>query len=279
MPRMDDIFKQKLLNLRNPEAAKTFAAALMGNSFLPAHSGKHETAPVRGFTEKRQVIESLERFVEEKVQETQQPVIKFDRGEIAVKADPVWDNVEKATDLSALKNRLSLEKDTLDVLLRGKNPGEVKAIFVTENIRPFSEFHLELKGGFIDELLTGFPLKTAEFFERMIMAMKLTASEVMVYPVEKTDETDLSAEVVRIALFFRPEIVITLGAKATQKILKSNDRLSLIHGQFHERKVENEGILQIVPLYHPSILETNLSMKKTTWTDMQKIMKHLKKIP
>ncbi|MFL5786168.1 MAG: uracil-DNA glycosylase family protein, partial [Bacteriovoracaceae bacterium] len=112
----------------------------------------------------------------------------------------------------------------------------------------------------------------------MILAMKLDPSEVMIYPVEKTDETDLSGEVVRIALYLNPEVMITLGAKATQKILKSNDRLSLIHGQFFERKVENQGVLQIVPLYHPSILETNVSMKKTTWTDMQKIMKHLKKI-
>lgn len=251
----------------------------MGNGFLPSHSGTHETPVSRGFTEKRQVIESLERFAQEKAVETQQPVIRFDRGEIIVKPDPVWDNVGMAADLTALTAGLSLEKETLDILFRGKSPGAIKALFVTENIRPWEEVSGELKGGFVDELLTGFPLKTAEFFERMIQAMKLTAEEVMVYPVESNGETDLAAEVIRIALYFRPEIVITLGAKAAQKILKSNDRLSLIHGQFHERRVENQVTLQIVPLYHPSILETNLSMKKTTWTDMQKIMKHLKKIP
>lgn len=279
MPIMDEVFKRKLLNLRNPPAPVSFTEALMGDGFLSSHSPQHETAAAKGFTEKRQVIESLERFAKEKVEETKAPVIKFDRGEIHVKKDPVWDDVQKPSDLSQLTGQLSLEKETLNVLFRGKTPGQIRVMFVTENIRPWSEVQGELKSGFIDELLTGFPLKTAEFFERMILAMKLEPSEVMVYPVEKNDESDLSAEVVKIALFFNPEIVITLGAKATQKILKSNDRLSLIHGQFHDRKVENQGTLQIVPLYHPAILETNLSMKKTTWDDMKKIMKHLKKIP
>lgn len=279
MPIMDELFKRKLLNLRNPSAAQTFAEALMGDSFLASDSLQHEVAPSEGFTEKRQVIESLERFAKEKVEETQAPVIKFDRGEIHVKADPVWDDVKKASDQSELLNQLSLEKETLEVLFRGKTPGKIQVMFVTENIRPWDEFKGDLKNGFIDELLTGFPLKTAEFFERMIMAMKLEPSEVLVYPVEKGNDSDLSAEVVRIALYYNPEVVITLGGKAAQKILKSNDRLTHIHGQFHERKVENQGTLQIVPLYHPSILETNLSMKKTTWDDMKKIMKHLKKIP
>lgn len=279
MPIMDELFKRKLLNLRTPPAAKTFSEALMGDSFLSSHSGQHEKSPAEGFTEKRQVIESLERFAKEKVEEAQGPVFKFDRGEIHVKSDPVWDEVKKPSDQSELLGQLSLEKETLEVLFRGKTPGNIRVMFVTENIRPWDEFKGDLKNGFIDELLTGFPAKTAEFFERMIVAMKLEPSEVMVYPVEKNDETDLSAEVVRIALYLNPDVVVTLGAKAAQKILKSNDRLYLLRGQFHERKVENQGTLQIVPLYHPSILETNLSMKKTTWADMQKIMKHLKKIP
>lgn len=251
----------------------------MGEGFSSSNAVKHEIPLAKGFTEKRQVIESLERFAKEKVEETQLPVIKFDRGEIHVKPDPVWDEVQKASNVQELMVSLTLEEEILKVLFRGKNPGSIRVMFVTENIRPWSEVKADLKGGFIDELLTGFPLKTAEFFERMILAMKLDPSEVMIYPVEKSEDSDLSAEVIRISLFLNPEILITLGAKASQKILKSNDRLSNIHGQFFERKVENQSTLQIVPLFHPSILETNQSMKKTTWADMQIIMKHLKKIP
>ena len=279
MPHMDQLFKQKLLNLRTPPAPKSFSEALMGPGFSAPDSVKHEMPAPKGFTEKRQVIESLERFAKEKVEETQLPVIKFDRGEIHVKPDPVWDEVKKATNIQELMSGLSLEKEILDILFREKKPGSLRVIFVTENIRPWSEVKNDVRGTFLDEVLTGFPLKTAEFFERMILAMKLDPSEVLIYPVEMSEEKDLSAEVIRISLSLNPEMLITLGAKATQKILKSNDRLSQIHGQFFERKVENEGSLQIVPLFHPSIIETNISMKKTTWADMQIIMKHLKKIP
>ncbi|MFL5784719.1 MAG: hypothetical protein ACJ76H_08935, partial [Bacteriovoracaceae bacterium] len=160
---MDQLFKRKLLDLRNPPAPKTFSDALMGEGFATSHSGEHEssTSQEKGFTEKRQVIESLERFAKETIAETKGPVIKFDRGEIHVKPDPVWDNVDRASDADSLVSGLSLERETLNVLFRGKSPGKIKAMFVTENIRPWSEIHPDLKGSFLDEVLTGFPLKTA----------------------------------------------------------------------------------------------------------------------
>ncbi len=276
---MDELFKHKLLTLRAPLAPKTFAEALIRESFFSSHSVRPETVKPRGFTEKQQVIESLERFAKEKTEESKEPVIRFDRGEIHLKADPVWDSVALPSDKTALLASLSLEKESLEILFRDKTPGKIRVMFVTENLRSWEEVKPELKGGMIDELLVGFPAKTAEFFERMILAMKLVPAEVMVYPIEDKAGTDLSSEVVKIALYLGAELVVTLGAKATQKILKSNDRLTVIHGQFFERKVEGAGSLQIVPLFHPSILETNLNMKKTAWADMQKIMKHLKKIP
>lgn len=70
-----------------------------------------------------------------------------------------------------------------------------------------------------------------------------------------------------------------LRGEPPSKILKSNDRLSLVHGEFFTRKIGDETSIQVVPLFHPSIIETNQNMKKTAWVDMQKIMKHLKKLP
>jgi len=113
----------------------------------------------------------------------------------------------------------------------------------------------------------------------MIQAMKLESHEVMIFPLEAQDEVDGSSDVLRVAEYFRPEVVITLGANATSKILKSNDRLSIIHGQFFSRKYVDDSNFQIIPLFHPSIIETNQNMKKTAWGDMQKIMKYLKKLP
>lgn len=282
---MDDLFKQKLLTLRNPPKASTFADALMGEtSWLKKSPSVIKAAkPIipakEAFSEKAQVLESLERFAQEKVEETGHSILKLDGGEIRVKAEPGWEGLQHFQDLTALKSALKLDSRVLDIILKNKTQDSVKAIFVSEKFRHWDELSAELKSGFIDELIVGFPLKTAELFERMIMAMKLDPSEVIIYPVEGTDESDYSHEVMEIASFFNPEVIITLGAKATQKILKSNDRLSMVHGQFFTRKAGNQSTFQIVPLFHPSIIETNQNMKKTAWADMQKIMKHLKKLP
>jgi hypothetical protein len=275
---MEEIFKQKLLRLRQPLPAKTFAEALMGES--PFQALKRRPTPVprpEGFSEKKQVIESLERFVEEKVKDAPEPVLKLDGGEVAVKKDPVWDIPGIAKDLAELRSGLTLATSLLEIILRGKDPAKVRVLFVTERFRDPAEVTPELRGGFIDELLTGFPAKTAELFERMILAMKLTPDEVLLYPVEIGEEAR-PGEAVSLGVFFSPEVVVTLGAKATNAILKGNDRLSQIHGQFFQRSVQGAGTFQVVPLFHPSIIETNQNMKKTAWSDMQKIMKVLKKL-
>ena len=280
---MDGIFKQKLLGLRSPAKPLTFGEALMGDSsWLKKMSTpvKQETRPKQDFSEKVQVIESLERFAHEKAQDEGINILKIDGGgELLLRMEPEWEGVSSFSSSSGLKEHLKLQPELLDIVLTGKEPGTVKALFVSEKFRPWEEASVELKSGFINELIVGFPVKTAELFERMISAMKLTPEEVVIFPVEGSDETDFSGDVMSVAAFYKPEVIITLGAKATNKILKSNDRLAQVHGQFFARKIADIGTIQVVPLFHPSIIETNQNMKKTAWTDMQKIMKHLKKLP
>lgn len=278
---MESVFKQKLLGLRMPPEARTFSEALFGTPAWVQKTAipKVITPPsTESFSEKTQVIESLERFAHDKAQELNTKILKVEGGEVHVQNPAVWDDISKFSNLNELKANFKIDSNLLDIAFKGKVPGKVMAIFVSEKYRVFEDTKAELKGAFIDELIIGFPLKTAELFERMILAMKLDPSEVMILPVE-ADEIDLSREVMEVASFFMPEVVITLGAKATQKILKSNDRLSLVHGQFFNRKLAEDKNLQVVPLFHPSIIETNQNMKKTAWIDMQKIMKHLKKLP
>lgn len=280
---MDEIFKQKLLSLRQGPGPKTFAEALLKDASW-ARAKAPQVAKVQpvnpeNYSEKTQVLESLERFAQEKVEDQPVKTIKFDGGEIRVKDEPGWEGLSHFKDQAALISSLKLDPRVLEQNLASKRPGEVKLIFVTEKFRNYDEFSSELKSDFLDEVLAGFPLKTAELFKRMIEAMKLTPGEVIIYPVEGANEEDLASEVMEVASFMKPEMVVTLGAKATQKILKSNDRLSLVHGQFFTRKLGNEGSIHVVPLFHPSIIETNQNMKKTAWADMQKIMKHLKKLP
>lgn len=280
---MDALFKQKLLSLRNPGTPKTFGEALLGEtSWIKKNTLKPTRLPAPSketYSEKVQVIESLERFAQEKTSELQTNIIKLDGGELHVRSEPGWDDLEHFESAENLKAHLRLEPRLLEIVLNGKRPKAVKALFVSETFRSWEEVSPDLKSGLIDELLAGFPLKTAELFERMIRAMKLEAAEVLIYPVEGQDEVDFAKDVMEIAAFYQPEVIITLGAKATHKILKSNDRLSLVHGQFFNRRMGEKGNFQVVPLFHPSIIETNQNMKKTAWADMQKIMKHLKKLP
>ncbi len=279
---MDTLFKQKLLSLRNPPTAKTFSEALLGDTSWLKREAKTPVktiAPKETFSEKVQVIESLERFAHEKSQETQSKILKIDGGELHIRPEPGWDDLNHYKTEALLRESIKLDPRLLRISLENKVPGTVKVLFVSERFRSWEEVEPELKQGFINELLVGFPLKTAELFHRMIGAMKLDKSEVIIFPVEGNEEADFSRDVMEIAAFYRPEVIITLGAKATSKILKSNDRLSMVHGQFFNRKMGDTGTFQVVPLFHPSIIETNQNMKKTAWADMQKIMIHLKKLP
>lgn len=281
---MEDIFKRNLLSLRQPPAAKTFSEALLGFPDWSRPRSKRlnplaeKALQTTSFTERKQVLESLERFVEEQVAQTQNNVIQIDGGELEAKPIPAWENIPAHASGEKLQATLSLSTANLAVTFRDKIPGKIQVMFVTEAFRAWGEVAPELRGTFLDELLVGFNLKTAELFERMIKAMNLLPSEVLIYPIE-SGEKDLSTEVMTIARTYKPEIIVTLGAMATNKILKGNDRLSLIHGQFFSRVIDGIDSFQIVPLFHPSIIETNQNMKKTAWSDMQKIMKHLRKLP
>lgn len=274
---MENLFKQNLLELRSPKVPKTFGEALFGKVSWVSRKASQEVADrletSKEVSEQTIVIEALERFTEENAQKG---ILAVDGGEIVLKKESDWVGLKLAQSVPELKSLLSIHPKMKDLIFDHKKKGRVKAIFVTEVLRTWEEAGPELKNGFVNELILGFPLKTAEFFERMIMAMKFDPEEVIVYPVEE-GERDIAHEVINVALYFRPEVVITLGAKASQKILKGKDRLSVIHGQFFGREIEGMAF-QIVPLFHPTIIETNQNMKKTAWTDMQKIMKFLKKL-
>jgi hypothetical protein len=280
---MKDLFNRNLLRLRGGEKPTTFAQALFGEVHW-----SHETprVPLKvdpvvtltdEYSEKVQVIESLERFAQEKFQEEKNTILKVPGGEIQLKKDPVWDDVPSFSSLEDLKGHLSLDHHTVEICLARKNPSSIKVMFISESFRSYDDYASELKDEFLNQLLPAFPLKTAEFFSRMIAAMKLVDAEILIYPTAVGDK-DLTAEALSVAAFYRPEVILTLGANPTHKILKIHERLSQIHGQFFQRKMSDDSNFLVVPLFHPSIIETNQNMKKTAWMDMQKIMKQLKKL-
>jgi len=258
---MEALFKQKLIELRADLAPQTFGEALFTHRYLSFTPSKTAPKIEKGFSEKKHLIESLERFVEEK-----EVIPVAENAEIGLKKTPDW---------SPVHNDYQLSKELRELILKGKS--KIQVIFVTETLRPLEEIESEFTGQFTDQLLCGFPQKTAQLFERMIAAMKLEPHEVILYPAEFANN-NLFDDIVKLSCEYRPQVIMTLGAKATSSVLKIKDRLSVVHGQFFARKVADFDV-QVVPLFHPNIIETNQSMKKTAWEDMQKVMKYLKKLP
>jgi hypothetical protein len=277
---MDEIFKQNLLRMRHPPTPTSFGEALMGQTSWVQKLIPRTVLPkldTAQFSEKAQIMESLERYAQEKLGDNPTATIKISGGEIGIKPEPIWDGIPKYRELEELKKDLTLEDKILEICLKNKTTEKVRIMFVPESFRSFEEFKDEIKEGFINQLLPAFPLKTAELFGRMLSAMKLIDEEVLIYPTMVND-LDASSQVMKLAGFYSPEVIVTLGANATHKILKGQERLAQVHGQFFNRKIENIGNFVVVPLFHPSIIENNQNMKKTAWADMQKIMKHLKKL-
>lgn len=277
---MDELFKHNLLKLRQTPVPQTFGEALLGEVTWVQRSvikKVENKAAETQFNEKAQVMESLERYAQEKLGDNPATVIKISGGEIGVKPEPIWEGIPRFGGFYDLKTELTLEEGVIDLCLKDKSPDKVRIMFVAESFRSLADFEAELNVGFINQLLPAFPFKTAELFSRMLSAMKLEDQEVLIYPTMAQD-TDISQEAMKVAGFYAPEVIVTLGASATHKILKGQERLAQVHGQFFNRKIENIGTFIVVPLFHPSIIENNQNMKKTAWIDMQKIMKHLKKL-
>jgi hypothetical protein len=218
---MDDIFKRKLALLRKPSVPHNFSEALFGEvdwDFPITIDSSDNKISAENFSERKQVLESLERFAQEKVPLTEK-VLKVPGGELAMKTDPTWSGVEKSQTLDELKIKSSIDGEVFDLITQNKHL-PLKALFVAENFRPWAEVSADLKTDLINCIIPAFPLKTAEFFSKMIVAMKLTPDEFLIYPSEK-EGTDLGKEVMEIAAYFMPEVIITLGASATYKILKT----------------------------------------------------------
>jgi hypothetical protein len=116
--------------------------------------------------------------------------------------------------------------------------------------------------------------EVAMLFRKMVGAMKLTSEEFKVMALNSNETLDLFKN---IADFYKPSVVVTLGAKAISKLLDKKTRLSSVHGQRYTGDVNSHNF-DIFPIFHPAYLLFNQDMKMTTWTDMQKIMKRIGKL-
>tara|TARA_Y100000590_G_scaffold281237_2_gene316216 strand:- start:98583 stop:99407 length:825 start_codon:yes stop_codon:yes gene_type:complete len=114
-----------------------------------------------------------------------------------------------------------------------------------------------------------------QLLSRMIKAMKMDESEYETLVIEE-DKRDLILNKLAETIV---EIVVPMGAIATNLVLGKQERISKVHGKFFNKDLvyKNDQVrsFQVVPVFNPEMILINPNMKRSTWMDLQKIMEKL----
>jgi len=134
-----------------------------------------------------------------------------------------------------------------------------------------------------DEDLQGRPFvgRAGKLLTKIIEAMGLKRKDVYICnvvkcrpPGNRTPEQDEMATCEQF-LFKQirsidPEVIVCLGATASQSLLKTKNSLGSLRGKFHLY-----GNKKLMVTYHPAALLRNPNFKKPLWEDIQVVMKEL----
>ena len=105
--------------------------------------------------------------------------------------------------------------------------------------------------------------KSGELLIKILTAMKLTTDSVFICNAD--NQKSVKAKIKTIL----PKVIITLGEKAGQSLLKIQQPLEKFQGRFHEYY----GI-KVMPTFHPSLLLKKPEFKRQVWEDMQQVMEY-----
>ena len=132
-----------------------------------------------------------------------------------------------------------------------------------------------------DEDLQGKPFVglAGQLLTKIIQAIQLTREEVYIAniikcrpPGNRNPEPDeihaCEPFLIKQLEAIRPKLICALGTFAAQTLLKTEGKISLLRGRFHQY----QGI-SLMPTYHPAFLLRNPNFKRDVWEDMKKIKK------
>ena len=130
-----------------------------------------------------------------------------------------------------------------------------------------------------DEDRQGIPFvgRAGQKLTQIIEAMGLSRSEVYITNVLKCrppgNRNPLPEEVrtcepylIAQLRLIKPRVICALGTFAAQTLLRTDQRISRLRGQFHPY----QGI-KLMPTYHPAFLLRNPRSKRDVWEDVQKV--------
>ena len=290
---MELIFKKALKEIKvSSTKVNNFSDLLFSAvnwSFLEKESTAVEVKQ-KTLTEKSLVLDSLEDFSKTKIEENAGAPIKFEGGEVRLKEKEVVTEktifvaktsaplpflIKEKIGEELFQARFQNDKESLLTTSEG-----IKVFFVTEEmeLKPASDTTAQTPS----ELDCFLGAQASLLFEKMIKAMKLEANDYMVGALnlvskegEKESYLDLLHQEI---LATKPKLIITLGAKPTNKLLDFEERLMNVHGNFYKQTIKSDEVshqCELMPLFHPELLTVAQEMKRSAWQDMQKAMKFL----
>jgi len=159
------------------------------------------------------------------------------------------------------------------------HPTRTTIVFGTGN--PKAKLAFVGEGPGRDEDLQGKPFVglAGQLLTKIIQAIQLTREEVYITniikcrpPGNRNPEPDeikaCEPFLIKQMEVIRPKLICALGTFAAQTLLKTEERISLLRGRFHQY----QGI-PLMPTYHPAYLLRNPNFKRDVWEDMKKIKK------
>ncbi len=115
----------------------------------------------------------------------------------------------------------------------------------------------------IDSGTDFFKGKSGELLGKILAAMNLTSDSVFI--CNAGNLKIVNEKIKNIA----PKVIITLGAKAGQFLLKIEQPMEKFQGRFHEY----HGI-KVMPTFHPSLLLKHKEYKRQVWEGMKQVMEY-----
>lgn len=186
------------------------------------------------------------------------------------------ENSNSQRDLGALREQIG------NCMLCRLHKGRTNLVFGAGDAHADLMFIGEAPGR--DEDMQGEPFvgRAGQLLTKIIEAMGLKRSEVYIANINKCrppnnraparDEADACLPFLheQVAII-KPKVIVCLGSVAVQNLLRTEEKISRIRGQWREF----DGI-PVMPTYHPAFLLRNPAGKRPVWEDMQEVMKKLK---
>lgn len=183
-----------------------------------------------------------------------------------------------------------LSEDVAGCTKCGLSATRTRTVFGQGNPRARLVFVGEAPGFDEDRQGLAFVGKAGQLLTKMIEAMGTTREDVFICNVLKcrppNNRTPAPDEIASCSPYLRqqlawihPEVIVALGAPASQTLLSTVESIGRLRGRFHEyylSGVRGEGAsVALMPTYHPAYLLRNPADKIKAWEDLKQVMSRL----